>query len=271
VFVVSHKAADNHASRGHALAPRIQCRYLFLIIFMIENPALELRSRNAALLAWCVAGSALAHVLMLTMLPGWSITRNRPPLPLTVELREPPVPEIVPPKPLPMEPRSVPQERPKPMPVKRVVSLRDEQPVVQPRPAPILTAPPEVPMSSAPVVPEQRPVPPPAQSTEVARPPPAPVAAPVTLPRSDAAYLNNPRPAYPLAARRRGDQGTVLVRVLVSADGLAASTSLEKTSGHPALDEAALTAVKSWRFVPARQGGQAIESLYTVPIVFKVE
>ena len=113
-------------------------------------------------------------------------------------------------------------------------------------------------------MPEQRPALPP----ESPRPP---VAVVVTPPRSDAAYLNNPRPAYPLAARRRGDQGTVLVRVLVTAEGLAVSVGLEKSSGHPALDEAALAAVKTWRFIPARQGAQAIESPYVVPIVFKVE
>jgi len=44
---------------------------------------------------------------------------------------------------------------------------------------------------------------------------------------------------YPLAARRRGDQGTVLIRVLVTAEGLAASVGIDKSSGHPALDEAA--------------------------------
>ena len=231
----------------------------------MEDPALEFRSDGAALLGWCIAASVLAHVLMLTMLPGWYVTQNTPPLPLTVEIREPPAPEIAPPKPLPMESRPVPRERPKAAPIKPVPQPRDEKPLEQPR-APILTAPPEAPaVPAAPVVPEQRP--PPAPTAPVA----VPATTPVTPPRSDAAYLNNPRPAYPLAARRRGDQGTVLVRVLVTTEGLATSVSLEKTSGHPSLDEAALTAVKSWRFVPARQGGQAIESPYVVPIVFKVE
>jgi protein TonB len=121
------------------------------------------------------------------------------------------------------------------------------------------------------VVPEQRPVP----SVPINEAPRTPVQAaapvPATPPRSDAAYLNNPRPAYPLAARRRGDQGTVLIRVIVTAEGLAANAHIEKSSGHPSLDEAALTAVKSWRFVPARQGGQAIESPYVVPVVFKLD
>jgi len=210
----------------------------------------------------CVAGSVAMHVLILMLLPGWMAKRYSQPRVLTVELSEPIPPEIVPPQPLPMETRTA---RPAPQPAKLAVKQTRDLRAVQ---EPILTAPSEAPQSPlAAVVPEQRP-PPPAEPPH-APPAPAPVA--VTPPRSDAAYLNNPRPAYPLAARRRGDQGTVLIRVLVTADGMAASVSLEKTSGHPSLDEAALTAVKSWRFVPARQGGQAIESPYVVPVVFKLD
>lgn len=228
---------------------------------MTAGPVSNFRSHDLSLLMLCVAGSVATHVLVLTMLPVWKAQRESPPRPLTVELAKQEPPEIVLPKPLPMETRP---ERVTREPVKPVA-----KPVVNPPvQAPILTAPPEAPPSpAAPLVPEQRPAPPP----EVPRPPSTPAVTAVTPPRSDAAYLNNPRPAYPLAARRRGDQGTVLIRVLVSADGLAASVGLEKTSGHPSLDEAALSAVKSWRFVPARQGGQAIELPYVVPVVFKLD
>lgn len=229
--------------------------------------------RHTRLLGWCLAGSVLAHVLTLTLLPGWRIASETPPHPLTVELREPPPPDITPPKPLPVETRPVPRERPKPVPIKTEPvkpEPREERPAEPPRSAPILTAAPEAPVTPAtPVVPEQRPAPPP--PPEPPRPAPPPPPTPVTAPRSDAAYLNNPKPAYPLAARRRGDQGTVLVRVLVSADGLAASVSLEKGSGHPALDEAALAAVRSWRFVPAQQGGRPVEAMHVVPVVFKLD
>ncbi len=231
---------------------------------MNADPVLIPRTHDPTLLILCVAGSAVAHVLMLTLAPGWRAAKDAPPIPLTVELRKPP-PVIEPPKPLPMETRPKPPDRPKakPEPVPREVP-----PPEQPRTAPILTAPPEAPLApAAAVAPAQKPAPQPPPEA----PRPTAALAPVTAPRSDAAYLNNPRPAYPLAARRRGDQGTVLIRVLVTAEGLAASVTLEKTSNHPALDEAALTAVKSWRFVPARQGGQAVEAPYVVPIVFKVE
>jgi len=227
---------------------------------------LPLNARDSMLLAWCVAASIAAHVLLLTVLPDWRKAKETPPIPLQVELLKPP--EIQPPKPLPLEP-------PPPPKIKPASQQREAKPIEPPRTAPILIASPEAPPSpAAPVVPEQKPAPPPepprAQAPVAAPAPPAP-ATPLTPPRSDAAYLNNPRPAYPLAARRRGDQGTVLLRVLVTSDGLAASVTLEKTSGHSSLDDAALTAVKTWRFVPARQGGQAVEAPYVVPIVFKVE
>jgi protein TonB len=228
---------------------------------MIADPDSGHRSHHPALLILCVAGSVATHVLLLTMLPIWTAQRDPPPRPLTVELlakQEPP--QIVPP-PLPMETRPTPT----PEPVKLAVRQTTERRVAR---EPILTASPEAPPSpTTPVVPDQRPAP----SPEALRLAPSPAAAPVTPPRSDAAYLNNPRPPYPLAARRRGDQGTVLIRVLVTAEGIAASVGLEKTSGHSALDDAALNAVKSWRFVPARQGGQAMESPYVVPVVFKLD
>lgn len=227
---------------------------------MTTDPLLTFRSYNPTLLMLCVAVSAMMHVLVLTLLPRWNVLRDSPPRPLTVELAKQEPPQIEPPKPLPMEAPRVTRE-----PVKPVARPLPEPRLVR---EPILTAAPETPPSpAAVVVPEQRAAPP----VEIPRSPPVPVVTPVTPPRSDAAYLNNPRPAYPLAARRRGDQGTVLIRVLVTADGVAASVGLEKTSGHPSLDEAALAAVKSWRFIPARQGGQAIESPYVVPVVFRLD
>ncbi len=236
---------------------------------MSFDAPLSLRPHHSASLTLCVAASLAAHVLLLTLLPGWVARRDVPLPPLTVELLKQDPPETVPPelpRPLPMETRAerAPPELAKP-------AVRQPQ-TMQPAQAPILTAPPlppdAPPSPAAAMVPEQRPAPPP---PEAPRAPSSPAVAPVTPPRSDAAYLNNPRPAYPLAARRRGDQGTVLIRVLVTAEGLAASVGLEKSSGHSALDEAALAAVKTWRFIPARQGAQAIESPYVVPIVFKVE
>jgi len=82
-------------------------------------------------------------------------------------------------------------------------------------------------------------------------------------------YARNPPPAYPAIARRRAQQGTVTVSVLVGADGSVERAEVADSSGFDALDDAALETVRSrWRFVPARHGGLAVESWVLVPIRF---
>jgi protein TonB len=83
--------------------------------------------------------------------------------------------------------------------------------------------------------------------------------------------LRSPAPRYPDAARRAGQQGTVTLRVLVTREGLPARVGVEKSSGSPYLDNAAVEAVKAWRFTPARQGAERIESWMLVPVVFRLE
>ncbi|MBS1785577.1 MAG: energy transducer TonB [Acidobacteria bacterium] len=95
--------------------------------------------------------------------------------------------------------------------------------------------------------------------------------APATAPRFDAAYLNNPDPAYPVASRRIGEEGRVILRVLVSALGQAEQVEVRTSSGSSRLDQAALSAVKRWRFEPARQGDSAIQAWVLVPISFHLD
>jgi protein TonB len=92
----------------------------------------------------------------------------------------------------------------------------------------------------------------------------------VTPPVFDAAYLKNPEPPYPPAAVRAGQQGTVMLRVMVKRDGLPSRVEIEKSSGHRLLDTAAQDQVWSWRFVPARLGTDPIESWVMVPVVFRL-
>jgi protein TonB len=92
-----------------------------------------------------------------------------------------------------------------------------------------------------------------------------------TPPSFNAAYLKNPPPRYPMSARRNGEQGTVTLRVLVTREGLPANVSVQTTSGSTGLDQAAIEAVRGWRFAPARQGAQAVEAWVLVPIVFRLE
>lgn len=100
--------------------------------------------------------------------------------------------------------------------------------------------------------------------------PPAPPA-PVVRAHEGANYSKNPRPGYPARAVREGWQGEVLVRVQVQANGRAGILKVHRSSGHPLLDDAALTAIKSWSFVPAYQGERPVSGWVTVPIVFRLQ
>lgn len=101
----------------------------------------------------------------------------------------------------------------------------------------------------------------------VAAPTPAPV---FVAARFDADYLDNPKPLYPHASRRLGEEGKVVLRVFVSADGDAKRVEVKHSSGFQRLDQAAEAAVSRWRFVPAKRGEQAVTAWVVVPIVFSL-
>ena len=86
----------------------------------------------------------------------------------------------------------------------------------------------------------------------------------------DAAYLKNPAPYYPQSAKNRGIQGKVLLEVTVKTDGSALNVRILKSSGSAILDDAALNAVHSWKFVPAKRAGQIVQANVIVPIEFKL-
>lgn len=163
---------------------------------------------------------------------------------------------------------------PKPVPVQAVAAPQPASPAKTrdkpaPTPRPMLAMPAET-ASSAPSFSVPAPV--------IAPPAPAAVAstvaaapASVSAARFDAAYLLNPRPNYPPMSRRLGEEGKVLLKVRVSADGRPLAVDLEKTSNFNRLDEAALDVVKRWRFVPAKRGDEAIEASVIVPLVFRLE
>lgn len=89
-------------------------------------------------------------------------------------------------------------------------------------------------------------------------------------PSFGARYLDNPKPSYPLIARRRGLEGTVRLDVRVSAEGIPIAVRVRESGGHESLDDAALTAVWHWRFVPARRGGEPVEASVVVPVRFRL-
>jgi protein TonB len=144
------------------------------------------------------------------------------------------------------------------------------RPVATPEPAAQVIAEPEpepdrdVDVLPAPLAPDRAPDPAAATSAPVSQPA-------IEAPRFDAAYLDNPRPAYPLMARRRGQEGEVLLEVAVGADGRALRAEVLRSSGFSLLDGAAQRAVSGWRFVPARRGMVTIEATVRVPIRFRLD
>jgi protein TonB len=86
--------------------------------------------------------------------------------------------------------------------------------------------------------------------------------------RTRVRYLESARPPYPRRAREMGWQGTVVLRVEVNPDGTVEEVSVRRTSGYPSLDEAALTAVKEWRFAPLTDGAFSMSAVVDVPVRF---
>ena len=109
-------------------------------------------------------------------------------------------------------------------------------------------------------------------STTTPGPPPREQAPPqASQPRSTGVrYGQNPAPAYPSEARRRGWEGTVLLMVEVLENGRPDRVTIKESSGHTVLDEAASGAVRRWMFVPAHQNGIPVRSVAEVPIVFSL-
>ncbi len=115
----------------------------------------------------------------------------------------------------------------------------------------------------------------PAESAAASAPAESPAGAgrdePLVEAKFDVATLHNPKPPYPLTARRRGYEGRVLLSVRVLTDGVCGGVTLKQSSGHAMLDIAALDTVKRWRFLPARRGATPVESRVDVPITFRLE
>ncbi|RQW28811.1 energy transducer TonB [Rhodobacteraceae bacterium CH30] len=84
-----------------------------------------------------------------------------------------------------------------------------------------------------------------------------------------AGALDNPAPSYPERSRARGEEGRVVLRVEVGADGRVRDIAVLHSSGFPRLDRAARDAVERWRFTPARRGNSAVADRVDVPIRFR--
>jgi len=173
-----------------------------------------------------------------------------------------PKPKVIQPKSKPIKPKPKPKPVPKPM-VKKVVQPRPEPPSI---PAPMEPQPEEF-DAAAFLTPDQNP------------PEAAPAAEPEDIDTADdraavqasvPLYDLNPPPHYPRAARRRNYQGTVMLDVRVTVDGVVAEVRIADSSGYSILDRSAAKSVKGWRFSPALRAGQPIEMWVQVPVRFEL-
>ena len=193
----------------------------------------------------------------------------RKPSQVEIQIARPPPPVVPPPPP------TVSQAPPS----KVAASPRPQPHIIPPEPvrAPAVSDTQEVSLAAPPA--EQGDVP--AGSGDVAMPvaaappPPPPLVppppAPIVEAREGANYLKNPRPPYPRIARREGWEGSVLLRVRVLPTGKPAAISVQRSSGHDALDDVAREAVKGWTFAPATQAGTPIAGWVNVPIEFRLQ
>jgi protein TonB len=167
-------------------------------------------------------------------------------------------------------------EQPQPQPQRQAVVPRNApapKPVVQ---APVAKAKPAVaaqPTQNQPVSEQPTPAPSqPAAAVASAQAMPAkPVSTkPVTEVLSSKPSFREPprQPNYPSLARRRNQQGVVLVEVRLDERGQQRSLNVLRSSGVDSLDRAALEAVAKWRFRPETTGGQAVPSRVQIPIQF---
>jgi periplasmic protein TonB len=209
-------------------------------------------------LAAFIAASLALHAFAIVGLPDFMRDAAVPPLTvLEVTLVTPGSPPVAPSEAPPL----LPQAKQDPAPPTNVARETTRSAVVPPQPVA------DLPPSSFTVAPSRLP-----ETAAVAVDPRVQAAnAVLTPPNFDAKYLNNPAPAYPQVSRRAGEQGTVMLRVMVRRDGLPTSVEIEKSSGSRNLDAAAREAVWGWRFVPATLGADPIESWVLVPVVFRLD
>lgn len=213
-----------------------------------------------------VIGVLLLHLTALWVMQGGLLRQAVEvivPVEVLSEFIAPPSPPTLPPVSPPAPPARSPQAM-SPAPARAPAPQHPSEP--QPAKA-----------SAAPAAPSTGPAPPsPGAAPATVPTHPAPSSTPrapqkVELPSSDAQYLRNPKPVYPALSKRLGEQGKVVIRVLIDVDGSAQQAEILQSSGFERLDQAALKTVLSWRFVPGKRGGVAEAMWFNIPLNFLLE
>jgi protein TonB len=209
------------------------------------------RGRRFAPLVAIVAGHALMFYAINTGMMGKIVTAVMPKV-VTVTFVASPEPL----KPAPPPPKTVPV-------VKLTPTYIPPMPVLAtPQVEPTITVAPPAPRTNQPAAPAV------AGPVAPAAPAPAVPSAPKTI--TGVEYIRAPQPVYPSIARRMGESGIVMLRVLIGEKGLAEQVTIQKSSGSEKLDEAGRQAVLRALYKPYIEDGKAIPVYALVPINFQL-
>lgn len=217
-------------------------------------------------LKWAAAGSVLVHLLMLALLFWPKAWREalpvEPEIPAQIEIMTgngapdqgaPPAAAPTPPEP---EHKPAPPQTTAPPPADGVL------PAPEPQPQPPAPAQPQTSERQGDPAPEAE-----LQVGDGSMLPPAEVDNP--LEKIDAqADPANIAPVYPTASAMRRETGTVRMLLHIQPDGSVGEVDVLQSSGHPLLDDEALTTVRRWHFTPAFRDGKAVESVIRQEIAF---
>lgn len=87
---------------------------------------------------------------------------------------------------------------------------------------------------------------------------------------TDVMAVDTPPPAYPAEVACTGGEGTSVLKVEVGPAGRVSQATVITSSGHPALDKAAVEAVEGWQFRAATRAGKPVSSTIQVPVTFRL-
>lgn len=212
-----------------------------------------------------LAAIALMHLALFHALQGGlpKQAMAQAPREVSVTFITPPTPPAPQSAPTPAPPKTVPVVKKRAAPPRPVAPVA---PAVNPTPSPQAISTP---------APEPAPVSPEASAATAAAPTASPSAPPAPAqPKTVTAgieYLQAPQPDYPPIAKRMGEQGKAVVRVLVNDRGRPERVELQRSSGSARLDEAARQAVLRAVFKPFMEDGKAVPAWAVVPIRFQLD
>lgn len=219
-----------------------------------DRPFLQRINWSAVVITLLLEALMIATFIKMGIVP---LTRPERQKPTVIELLPVPQPAEAAPQPAPPEPPKDPVVQPE---------IKTE--VVAPPPEVFLRT--QTPIAVAPQAPPPDPVP-------VVSRNPAPVTAPVAsgpvnVPNLGSSLLSGTPPRYPMDARRKREQGMVVLRLVISEQGRVTDVSIHKSSGSESLDVAAVEAVRRWRWSPLQRDGKsvAVTGLVQIPFILKV-